>query len=257
MPVVSLAAACSPTRWLKAACRALYSQRRSRQWPRVPRSVPDSSTYARKLPRGPLRFKPGPNERSTPASTYCLTSVTFLRSSMRSPRWSRRCCRWYPLVMLSMSTSRPFWLVVWFSGTRCFGRLLFRDFAGNRWAIGQRLLKSQIDRPLVLRDRSRCRARHTGSRQLFLVAGLYRLTLTDPSGDVPGSGREKVRVEPPWLSRVMPSGHQLPSVSIRRSLMSRSRTSRCSNLDPCRLPTAMLTTTWLVVLVLLVDLVLC
>jgi len=34
-----------------------------------------------------------------------------------------------------MSTERPFWLVVWFSGTRGFGGLLFRDFAGNRWAL--------------------------------------------------------------------------------------------------------------------------
>jgi len=29
----------------------------------------------------------------------------------------------------------PFWLLVWLSGTRGSVRLLFRDFAGNRWAL--------------------------------------------------------------------------------------------------------------------------
>jgi len=33
------------------------------------------------------------------------------------------------------STAPPFWLVEWFSGNRGFGRLLFRDFSGNRWAL--------------------------------------------------------------------------------------------------------------------------
>jgi len=59
------------------------------------------------------------------------------------------------------------------------------------------------------------RARHTGSRQLspssrFFVAGIYCSALTDPPGDVPGCGRDKVRNKPPWLSRVMPFGPQLP-----------------------------------------------
>jgi len=57
-----------------------------------------------------------------------------------------------PLECLNRSTARPFWLVVWFSGTRGFGRLLLRDFAGYR--SPERLLKPQIDRPLVLRARS-------------------------------------------------------------------------------------------------------
>jgi len=43
------------------------------------------------------------DERSTPASAYCLSAVTFLRYLMSSP-WRSWCgCRWCPLISLPMS----------------------------------------------------------------------------------------------------------------------------------------------------------
>jgi len=90
-------------------------QRLSRQWPPVPCSFldplwscsvrADSQANARKLPSSSLRYTPSADERSTPASPCCLTSVTFLRSSMSSPRRSWRGCRWSLLMSLPMSSA--------------------------------------------------------------------------------------------------------------------------------------------------------
>jgi len=112
-----------------------------------------------------------------------------------------------------------FWPVSRRSGTRGVGRSLFVNFAGNRRALQARLLEPQVDLPLVRHARSCLVGQGTlGRRQLsspswrFFVVGLFCLTLTDPPGDSPGCGRDKVRNQTPWLSRVMPSRTQ-PLVS--------------------------------------------
>jgi len=132
-------------------------QRLSRQWPPVPCSVPDGPTRVllsshwqsrpRKLLSSLLRFTPSADERSTPASPYCLTSVTVLRSSMSSPRRSWRGCLWCLLMSLPMSSALYLYrglcpLMSWSNAVR--------DLL-NRWASpGQRLLNSSTGRLLAL-----------------------------------------------------------------------------------------------------------
>jgi len=108
--------------------------------------------------------------------------------------------------------------------------------------------------PLATKNRSTARPAQSGtahssrptfpSSSRFLVAGLYCSTLAYPLGDVTVRGHDNVRNKQPWLSRVMLSATW---VLIQRILMFQSWTSRRCDLAPCRLPTALLITTWPVV----------
>jgi len=110
-----------------------------------------------------------------------------------------------PFECLNRSSARPFWLVVWFSGTRGFAR---------------------PSRQVML-----SRARHTRFRQLSLQ--VQGSSSQDSLLDSDGTAGRCARV---WQNLLDLAG-RCP-LGLSYLLMSQSRTSRRSDLAPCRLPTA-------------------